>query len=310
MKTKILFIGMLVTTLVLAGCSPAVPDQEPAATINPTAPNTPIAPLNDDQIKNLTYQGIYNESVKLTNGQYEGEPIMEDGSSRPTVSLMPLSAYGDLNGDGVEDAAVLLSENSGGSGTFFYLAAVVNQEGEPVNSATTFLGDRVSPESIAILNGEIVIEMAAHAETDPMCCPSLKTRTSFALQVNKLTVLQTGEISSSPQTLIGTWRWIAYQDMAERNDINVPDPSKYTLVFLADGSVQITADCNSAGGGVTITGSSLTFDPLMTTLAECEPDSLYSEYLADLGDVASFVLEGDTLYLNLMMDAGTMVFDR
>jgi len=114
-----------------------------------------------------------------------------------------------------------------------------------------------------------------------------------------------------PEELLGTWYWLAYQDMAELNDIAVSDPAQYTLEFLADGTVQIKADCNDATSTVTVDGSSITFAPGPMTLAECEPGSLYDDYLAKLGDVATYVFDADgNLVLNLKMDAGNMIFGR
>lgn len=40
-------------------------------------------------------------------------------------------ALGDLNGDGINDAAVVLATNTGGSGVFIILATVLNDGGKP-----------------------------------------------------------------------------------------------------------------------------------------------------------------------------------
>jgi uncharacterized lipoprotein YbaY len=48
----------------------------------------------------------------------------------------------------------------------------------------------------------------------------------------------------------------------------------------------------------------------MKKLAECAPNSLYNDYLRLLGDVVTYVREGDALYLNLKMDAVNMKFGK
>lgn len=150
--------------------------------------------LTSDILRNATYQGIYDQPVALTDGKYEGEPFVEGGASRPTVIFAdPFAAFGDLNGDGVEDAAVILVESSGGSGAFIYLAAVINQNGQPVNVATTFLGDRVQPASASIQDGEIVFQGATHAPDDPMCCPTLKTTMKYRLENGALVEQESAE---------------------------------------------------------------------------------------------------------------------
>ena len=46
------------------------------------------------------------------------------------------------------------------------------------------------------------------------------------------------------------------------------------------------------------------------TLAECRPGSRSSQFVGMLGQVATYVLKGDVLYLNLKMDSGDMVFSK
>jgi hypothetical protein len=144
------------------------------------------APLTEEDLKNAEYQGIYPEVVKLTDGQYEGEPFVEGGASRPTVLFAEPYASGDLDGDSVDDAAVLLVENSGGSGSFVYLAAVLNRGGRPENVDTQLLGDRAQIQSLAIANGQISVTMITHGPDDPMCCPTQEVEQIYELQENKL----------------------------------------------------------------------------------------------------------------------------
>jgi hypothetical protein len=51
--------------------------------------------------------------------------------------------FGDINGDGAGDAAVILVWSGGGSGRFASVAAVLNLNGKPVHVASRELGDRV-----------------------------------------------------------------------------------------------------------------------------------------------------------------------
>ncbi|GJM39722.1 MAG: hypothetical protein DHS20C20_00040 [Ardenticatenaceae bacterium] len=333
MRTRSFLLIFLAFLFSLVACNPADVDEDSLETETavPTEPTksptetpteipteTPLE-LTEELLNNMTYQGIYDEPVTLTKGLYEGEPFEEGGASKPTVTLIPFTAFGDLNNDGVNDAAVLLVENSGGTGYFVYLAAVLNNEGTPESVSTLLLGDRVAPESVIIANGEIIVEADTHAEDDPLCCPSLKTRTTYGLQDGALTAVHTEELTvveetAVPDELLGPWYWLAFQDSAdgaESNDIIVPNPAKYTLEFLADGTAQIQADCNSGSSQITLEGSSLTFAPGPMTLAECDPGSLYNEYLARLGDVVTYVFDEDgNLVLNLKVDAGNMIFSR
>jgi heat shock protein HslJ len=55
-------------------------------------------------------------------------------------------------------------------------------------------------------------------------------------------------------------------------------------------------------------GHHLTLELEAITRAICGPDSLSDDYIAYLGDVASYVIENGKLYLNLKADAGNMLF--
>jgi heat shock protein HslJ len=108
--------------------------------------------------------------------------------------------------------------------------------------------------------------------------------------------------------LVGmTWVWVEFLG-GDDSRIDVDDPSHYTLTLNPDGTYQVKADCNRSGGAYTLDEGSLTLQPGPTTLAECGPDSLYDEFLAYLGDVRTYVMDGEKLVLDLWADAGHMVF--
>ncbi len=119
-------------------------------------------------------------------------------------------------------------------------------------------------------------------------------------------------VPAAGSELVGaTWQWQAFQDTAEVNDLTVPDPENYTLTLLPDGTATLQADCNRVSWTYTLEGSSLTFNTLgPATLAFCGEESLDQQYLAWLGDTATYVIEGGQLFLNLKLDAGNMVFGR
>jgi hypothetical protein len=144
------------------------------------------APLTEEMLKNAEYQGIYEHSVQLVDGAYEGEPFVEGGASRPTVTFVGPTAFGDLDGDGVDDAAALLVESSGGSGSFVYLAVLRNREGKPANVATQLLGDRAQIQALAIAESRLRVKMVTHGPDDPMCCPTQEVEQIFELREGSL----------------------------------------------------------------------------------------------------------------------------
>ena len=107
-----------------------------------------------------------------------------------------------------------------------------------------------------------------------------------------------------------TWLWTTFKDQAGENDIEVPNPANYTLTLMPDGTASIQADCNMVGWTYVLQGSALTFNTLgPSTLAFCGEESLDQQYLTLLGNTASYIIDENNLILNLMADAGSMIFD-
>jgi heat shock protein HslJ len=174
------------------------------------------------------------------------------------------------------------------------------------------LGDRVQINTLSVEDGEIVVDMTMHGPEDPMCCPTQQVVQTYELRDNGL--VQTSEevvSAASKVEVVGVvWRWVKFLG-GDDTTIVVDEPDKYTLELLSDGQVSIQADCNQARGTYTLdVPSGLTMELGPTTLAECEPGSLYDRYLDMLPWVRTYVLEGDQLVLNMMADGGDLFFER
>jgi heat shock protein HslJ len=241
--------------------------------------------------------------AQLTDGEYR-EPISTDSATEIVVQLTDNLVAGEL-GEGEQAAAVVLVTQPGGSGSFYDLAIVARIDGDPVNVATTFIGDRVQIDAITIDNGEVVLDMITHGPDDPMCCPSQHVIQKFSLQGSELIPISTEFI-----TITGiVWKWEEFQEMND-NLVVVDDPELYTLEFLSDGQVNVKADCNVAGGSYFMDGSQLTIEITSTTMAMCPPDSLTEEYLRLLNDAISYIFESDQLFIAIKFDTGIMKFSQ
>ena len=154
---------------------------------DPVSPEPAPAALTVESLGNATYENVIENPLTLTDGLFEGEPFEEGAASRPIVKLVPgAMATGDLTGDGVDEAAVVLAHNSGGSGVFMYLAIMQDISGKPVNVATFYLGDRVKVIAVDIDEGTIITDLVEHGPKDPMCCPTNEVRREWLLQGNEL----------------------------------------------------------------------------------------------------------------------------
>ena len=70
-------------------------------------------------------------------------------------------AKGDLNDDGIVDLAFIITQNNGGSGTFFNaVVAFQNSAGRYIGSDAILLGDRIAPQTTEIRNGILIVNYA------------------------------------------------------------------------------------------------------------------------------------------------------
>lgn len=154
------------------------------------APAPPPPPeLSAASLRSAAYssQHVEEGEVRLAQG------VFRDTARRVSVFFLPEYAAGDIDSDGVPDAAVVLATTTGGSGTFLDLALVLNRDGQPVNVATLFLGDRVPVDRIRVVEGEVQVDLTMHGPADPMCCPSLEVTRRFRYQSGEL-------VESQPST--------------------------------------------------------------------------------------------------------------
>jgi len=144
-------------------------------------------PFPTDALLDLTYHGTQSGSVTLVDGLWQGAPFQEDATSQPEVSVAAGDpSLGDLDGDGHEDAVVVLAEVRGGSGIFVYFAAVTQADGRPSNVATVLLGDRVGVNRYAITDGRLEADLMVAGPNDSACCPKQKVRVRWALRDGRL----------------------------------------------------------------------------------------------------------------------------
>ncbi len=139
----------------------------PEAVVPGPPPSTAQAPAADrsapsiEELKNATYRGVTEAGASFTldGGKWEGQPFAAGGASRPSVTFVrDFRLAGDLDGDGAEEAVVLLAANAGGSGERSYVAVVGRREGKLTNLATAPVGDRVQVRAAAIDGRRVVLD--------------------------------------------------------------------------------------------------------------------------------------------------------
>lgn len=135
--------------------------------------------------KNIAYR-INDKQFLLIHGFAE-EDSAPGSALKDTLTIFGEPAYGDIDGDGDEDALVLLVNDPGGSGTFYYVALALNVNGIYLSTNTLLLGDRIAPQTFSVHDGRAEINYADRAPRESfMTSPSMGK--TLLLQVDPMTL--------------------------------------------------------------------------------------------------------------------------
>jgi heat shock protein HslJ len=258
---------------------------------------------------NATYTGIYEDPVTLTAGRYEGPPFFEDSPMRSIVDLVDrLRVRADLDGDGDLETAVLLVENSGGTGHFLHIAIL--DDGQSVS--TVLVGDRIQIIDFRADAGLLVMDVVQAGPMDGLCCPT-QTATRTWSMVN-------GNLVEQEETIHGV------MTIADISGINwrlrslsqgkpVPESMSITL-FITGQTVSGSSGCNSYTGSAVSKDdpTSLAMGPFAGTKMMCGESAMQweTQFLAALEQVNDFRFWDGDLALSYMVgdDYRMMIFER
>lgn len=183
------FLMILLAVVLATGCvtinlgdsTPPPPEDlpvdptKPVETDEPTPTNTG---LTEDTLFNMQYLSpMLQVPVQLVNGEFSG---VVDGVEL-TTRVRPEIAFGDLNGDGIDDAALLLSENTGGSGIFVSLIAVYSLGDQFQQAPAVMIDDRPIIDQVALENNLIKLAGLLHGPNDPMVNPTTEFQAEYML---------------------------------------------------------------------------------------------------------------------------------
>lgn len=190
---------ILLLIFCIVGCTPASSSgtaepagltSSPEVIVPSPVPPTALPPLmgiSPEQVRSAEYQLGFTDvprTVSFTNG------VFQQGAAGAVdfmeIRVTDFIALGDINGDGANEAAVLISENYGGTGVFVFLALYVEQNGQPVFLTSVFIDDRPAVDSVGFENGEVFLHVTTHGAEDPFCCPTLRNERHYRLINNQL----------------------------------------------------------------------------------------------------------------------------
>lgn len=167
--------AVFASIILLAACSGSSKKPAPANLGGGAA----TASIRSVDWANRTYENSDAGSITVKDGEADFAVDPEDPELRGWFNVGSPS-YGDVDGDGAEDAIVITSFNGGGTGTFtsgevYVLRAGANQ---PVMLGSIPGGDRGDGglSDIKIEGGKVLVERYLSTEDDGACCPSKLTR--------------------------------------------------------------------------------------------------------------------------------------
>jgi hypothetical protein len=182
----------LVCACGLAACvNPGATTPAPTLAPAPVATSAPVQTENPSILSALPNAEYPIElastgKAQLKDGVFE-EPAAPGSATKTMIWLGKERALGDVNGDGLEDVVVPLIVDPGGSGTFTYLALVLNEKGSARPLPAVLLGDRILLKSLAVQEGNIVVTLLTRKPDEPMSNePTVEVTRKFKLQGGKL----------------------------------------------------------------------------------------------------------------------------
>ncbi len=150
--------------------------------ISPRVANKTIAAVDMNPL-NATYL-IDGKQITLKNGISEQE-VAPGSAAKEVVRVFGAPQKGDLDGDGIEDYAMLISQETGGTATFYYVVVGLADKslGKVLGTNSILLGDRIAPQNISISNGLIMVNYADRKDGEPMSAqPSVGVTKTFRVK--------------------------------------------------------------------------------------------------------------------------------
>jgi heat shock protein HslJ len=318
-----LVILAFVTIPAFSGCGPGKEERGSAAAV--------AAVPTYAEAAGATLRGLEgdSETVTLADGRWDGPPFVAGSASRPSVYLVPgFLVPWNADGEGPEEAVVLIGENSGGSGEYIYLGLIAREGPGVVNRATAMLGDRVQVVSVEPSGGRFKMTLLRAGPEGALCCPDEVAAEEWEFRNGALSRLP----AASPPHPLTTdimagveWTLLESDTANGTPGQDVPEPSAprggvppapagppaITLRY-ADGRFQGNTGCNRYFMPVSpgeLPGD-LVPGPAGSTRMAC-PDSAGAEaearYLARLGSVVKFGFSACRLMLMYEGEEGTGV---
>jgi heat shock protein HslJ len=266
-----------------------------------------------ETLQNISFK-IDGVSIQLVDGGAE--------SKSEAGNIVATNYFGnelavDLNKDGLLDQVFLVTQDTSGSGTFFYLVGALKTEKGYEGTEAIYIGDRIAPQTTEAGVDTVVVNYADRASGEPFTVsPSVGKSIVFSFdsttkrftEVVQETDINEDENVENPSTSLQkkTWEWVSAK-YGDGREVAPNSAGVFMLTFNADGSFSATTDCNGVGGSYISDGESITFSDMVSTLMFCE-DSQESLFTDLLKNTSSYQFDESGALLLKLSDSGLATF--
>jgi hypothetical protein len=186
---------------------------------------------------------VEEEPVQLRNG-YAVHPVAPGSASLIRTQLSGAPVYADIDGDGDSDALFFLVRDSGGSGTFYYVVAALKVDDGYRGGKAVFIGDRIAPQRLDVLQGVVVVDYLEHAPAQPLAAQPALPRTAWFVAEGDL-LIRIGTLEPGEQIIEG---WVRFGHEV-RSFEPCAHPQPYWLRGDSPALDAIKASLGEAGNG-------------------------------------------------------------
>ena len=206
-NVMLLRLSLIIALLAMASCvrsqvtsqqiNAATPPSTPSAEPSPSP--SPLSGIYKIDFENFAYPAapVYSKNEKpftLKDGEYSGR--LQDGGVEPEPVYLVDTIYGDVTGDGVEDAIVVLTVSIRGTAIPYYVYIYEIERAKPKLLWSFETGDRADGglRRIVAENGKLLVELYGkdiyvggnyYSGSGGACCPSNYTRSRYEWKQNQ-----------------------------------------------------------------------------------------------------------------------------
>jgi hypothetical protein len=150
--------------------------------------------------------GLDGGDVTLTDGA-SAAPVAPGSAIQILTNLSIRQSYAYLDGDAIADAAVVVTQQPGGSGTFSYLSVVPSAALGP--APVVLLGDRITVDRVAAAHGQVTVTYLDRPFGVPFAAaPTVPVTRHFKLEGGALVELGTGTCEATNLDDIGSFVFV------------------------------------------------------------------------------------------------------